>query len=557
MKSFLTTPVFFGLRTNRFAAAALLPCAWLASVSAWSQTPPDAGALQQQIERERQQQLPRRQAPATPAEPAAMKPVAGQMITVTAFRFAGNTLLSAGQLAPAVAGFLNRPLDFNQLQGAAVLVAEVYREAGWIVRAYLPAQDIKDGVVTIQIVEAVFGGARLDGAAPARLADGQILGYLARLSPGAPLSSSDLDRALLLADDLPGVAVRGRLTEGAAERETVAILSATDEPLVAGDVSLDNTGARSTGADRIAANLALNSPAGFGDQATANGIHTRGSDYLRLGYSLPLGSDGWRLGANLSELHYRLIVKPFDEDTDKGRSTSRGLDLSYPLVRGRLANLYATLAYDHKAFDNELAGATTTRYKMDVASLSLAGNLFDTLGGGGANAGSLAYSQGERDNQIGTTNEHFAKLRFTLSRQQVLTPALSLFAQVSGQESNDELDSSEKFYLGGAYGVRAYPSNEGGGDSGVLGTLELRWAAQPGVTATLFHDAGHIRNHADPSYSLKGSGLAVAWQPRADLNLRATVARRHGNNPNPAANDNDQDGSLKKTRLWLNASLSF
>ncbi len=109
-----------------------------ATLSAHAQTPPDAGALQQQIERERQQQLPKRIAPDKPAAPAAMKPARGVVVTVKQFRFAGNTLMTAEQLAPVIADYLNRPLDYAQLQAAAAAVAEAYRAAGWVVNAYLP-----------------------------------------------------------------------------------------------------------------------------------------------------------------------------------------------------------------------------------------------------------------------------------------------------------------------------------------------------------------------------------------------------------------------------------
>ena len=81
----------------------------------------------------------------------------GQTVVVSDFRFAGNTLLTAKQLAPTVAGFKGRPLSFADLQNAAIEVATAYRKAGWIVRAYLPQQDITQGTVTIQIVEAKFG----------------------------------------------------------------------------------------------------------------------------------------------------------------------------------------------------------------------------------------------------------------------------------------------------------------------------------------------------------------------------------------------------------------
>ena len=85
------------------------------------------------------------------------------------FTFAGNTLLPSAQLEPLVAGFLDRPLSFAELQLAPAAIANQYREAGWIVRAYLPGQQIIDGVVTIQVVEAVFGGAQIEGPPPRRV----------------------------------------------------------------------------------------------------------------------------------------------------------------------------------------------------------------------------------------------------------------------------------------------------------------------------------------------------------------------------------------------------
>jgi hemolysin activation/secretion protein len=528
-----------------------------AAIVVQAQTPPDAGALQQQIERERQQQLPKRIAPEKPAAPAAMKPASGVVITVTQFRFAGNTLMTAEQLAPALAGFLNRPLDFAQLQTATAAVAEVYRAAGWVVNAYLPQQDIKDGIVTIQIIEAVFGKVKTEGVLSKRVAPGQVEAIFAtQQAAGASLNAEQLDRALLLADDLPGITVAGSLAAGTREGETDLILKSADEPLVIGEVAIDNTGARSTGESRLTANLNFTSPFGIGDLFSANAIHTQGSDYLRLAYTLPVGSDGWRVGLNGSALRYQLIT--LDPANDKGSSSVAGIEASYPIIRSRLVNLYLNLNADHKNFDNRFGGATTTRYSIDSTSIALNGNLFDNWGGGGANSGSLAWTSGSRDNEFGTTNQHFSKLRYSLTRQQVITNELSFFAQGSGQESGDVLDSSERFYLGGAGGVRAYPSSEGGGDSGVLTNLELRWKLPEGFILTGFHDYGHVRsNDASMSYSLKGYGLSLGWQTPMGANLKATWARRLGTNPNPTITGQDQDGSLDKNRLWLSATLPF
>ncbi len=541
-----------------------LSLAALTAPHAIAQTAPDAGALQQQIERERAIQLPKKIAPEKPVEPAAMKPATGVLITVQQFRFAGNTLLSTEQLAPVVAEYLNRPLDFNQLQAAAAAVANAFRAAGWVVRAYLPAQDIQQGIVTIQIVEAVFGGAQLEGTSK-RIAGGLILRSVDTLqAKGKPLNADALDRALLVADDLPGVAVSGALRAGKREGETDLVLKLADEPLLFGDATIDNTGARSTGSARFAANLNLNSPFGIGDLVTGNLIHSSGSDYFRAAYSLPVGANGWRVGVNASYLGYELIGADFAALVAEGTSKSVGIEARYPIIRSRLKNLFLSVNVDRKRYENESLGATSSDYSIDNYAIGLNGNLFDNLGGGGANNASLVLVGGNVD--LGTLNFRenaalaggFGKFRYSFSRQQIITDHVSFLAALAGQESGNDLDSSEKFYLGGAYGVRAYPTSEAGGASGSLINLELRWRLPQGMTLSGFYDHGRVRNDdGSPSYSLKGAGLAATWQASFGLNLKATWARRIGDNPNPAPNGDDQDGSLNKNRFWLSASQSF
>jgi len=541
---------------TRFHVTPLLnTLSWLlVACTANAQANPDAGSLQQQIERERQTTLPQRVTPGAPVAPRHMAPASGVSVTVKAFRFTGNTQLSSEQLAAILVPYLDRALDFAQLQTTATVVADRYRAAGWVVNAYLPEQDIKNGVVTIRIVEAVFGGAVIEGTT-ARMSAKQLQqGVQAQQELGKPLNADALDRALLLADDLPGVAVSGALRAGLREGETELVYKVADEPLVVGDVRADNTGARSTGASRLSANVWINSPMGQGDQMAVNAAFSEGSRYGRLAYTLPAGHDGWRVGINASYLRYDLLGAD-----GKGTSQILGLEARYPLVRARLQNLYLSLNADDKKIDNQFNGTTSTQYGMNVASVGLNGNSFDELAGGGANNVSLAWTGGHRNNQVGTTTGSFSKLRYSVSRQQTITPLLSLFVGLDGQESRDALDTSEAFYLGGAYGVRAYPTNEGRGSSGDLSKLELRWRMADSVVLTGFYDHGRVRNRdATPSYSLKGSGVAVAWQVSNDLSLTATLARRVGDNPNPnQTTGKDHDGSLTKNRVWLSATLTY
>ena len=565
-----------GLTTCTFLLSLAILIPFSGTQAASPVTTPDAGSLLQQIEQNQKQALPHKMLPDKPAEPAPMQ-MQGGVITVKAFRFAGNTLLSNDKLAPVVAGYLNRPLDFTQLQAAAAAIASAYREAGWIVRAYLPAQDIVEGVVTIQIVEAVFGGAHIQGDIPRRSSREQIMRiFETQQKTATPLNADKLDRALLLADDLPGVTVAGGLREGAKAHETDIDLKLGEEPLVAGELGLDNTGSRSTGSDRVTLNFGLSSPFKLGDLLSANVIHTQGSDYMRLDGNIPLGSNGWRTGINASHLDYSLVAAEFSSMAAHGTSDTVGLEATYPVIRSRLKNLYFNFNADNKYFNNLSASTTTSRYNVNTLTLGLDSNLFDNLWGGGANSASIALVDGRLNlngspTQAGDaittqTAGHYDKLHFAASRQQVVTDSVSLFGSLSGQFAHKNLDSSEKFYLGGAGGVRAYPSSEGGGADGKLLNLELRWRLPRGYNLTGFYDYGHITVNPDNhfagattlnDYSLKGAGLSLAWQSSSGPSIKASYAYRLGNNPNPTATGNDQDGSLFKNRFWVTASIPF
>lgn len=558
-------------------APLILPALLGAMLPALAQTVPNAGTLLQQIEKDRQPALPGRSTQDVQPPPPPLESLSGPSVTVAHFRFEGNGLLDDAALQPVVAPFLGRPLGFQELQRAALAVSAAYRKAGWIARAYLPRQEIEGGVVTIRVVEARFGGTRLSGPAPTRVDADRIDRFVQAAQPvGAPLNADALDRAILLIDDLPGVSASGNLAAGDRDNETVAVLKLEDEPAVDGTLSVDDTGQRSTGEWRETADLSLNSPLRLGDAATLDAIHARGTNYGRLGYSLPAGGGGWRVGVDASVLEYRLITADFAALHARGTSETLGLNANYALVRSRYRNLFLSLDYDHKRFDNRANGATTSRYRIDLASASVNGNAFDDWGGGGSTSGSLSIASGWLD-LGGSPSEAadaastrsagaFNTLRYALNRQQALTGTLALYAAVSGQVASKNLDSSEKFYLGGATGVRAYPTSEAGGSNGQLASLELRARLPANFSATGFLDWGHVTVNAHNdfaggavlnTYSLKGAGVAAGWIAPHGLSLKATYAHRIGSNPNPTPSGADQDGTLKKNRFWLTATLTF
>ncbi|MEN9314588.1 MAG: hypothetical protein RIS35_981 [Pseudomonadota bacterium] len=547
------------------AVAALAGAGALNVLPALAQTPPDAGSLLQQLERERAPALPPPTPPRPRAAPEELRLPAGARIVVRAFRFEGNQRFSDETLAAAVSGALNRPLGFAELKAAAAAVAAVYRDAGWVVRVDLPPQDVTEGIVTLRIVEARFGGVRFDGTPPGRVDPERVTAYFgARQRIGEPLNEHRLARALLLANDLPGVRVTGAMQEGRQDGETDFVLSGSEVPPLSGSVDVDSSGARATGANRVNLALGWSSPTRRGDLLQGLAVRSDGSSYWRTAYSLPLGNDGWRLGVSASGLDYRVTAPELRALGSEGRSDTLGADLTYPWLRTERANAYLTLNADRKRFLNEANGAIQSHYGVSSASIGLSANRLDALGRGGITSGQLIHTRGRTAREAsdpGTNprlSESYAKWRFMLARQQSLAHGLSLHANLTGQHARQDLDSSESLQLGGPGGVRAFPSGEGVGSAGWISSVEVRWQPVGSLTAGVFADTGRVRNFSGgPAYGLSGVGLSVAWQAGNGVSGRAVLARRLSDNPNPTSTGNDQDGSLVLNRLWLSGSFAF
>jgi hemolysin activation/secretion protein len=529
----------------------------------------------QQIERERVPTGRANPQPA-PARPTATTPASGPTVSVSRFRFTGNTLVPEDDLADAVSRFENRALTFDELQAAAAAVAQRYREAGWVVRTLLPAQEIEAGVVTIEVIESRFGATVFDEP-PEESVSARVLRLVRRQLPaGEPVRASAVDRAILLANDLPGVEVAGSLTEGAGPGEVDLLLRLAMSPRFAATAVMDNAGSRSTGANRILLSLVDNAALTVGNQLTGQVLHGRGTDYIRIGYSVPVGPDGWRLGANTSRLNYRVVLPELSALDAAGQSRSTGLEVSYPVVRSRMTNLLMTTTLDAKSFDNTAGATTTSSYRSDALSAGLSAQIADEEGGGVTtlavtpSVGRLDLERSPNRELIALTTRTdgtFRKLRYAIGRLQPLDDGFTLSIGLTGQYSPGNLDSSEKFFLGGSTGVRAYPSGEAGGVSGHLLTTELRWLATPATQLAAFHDWGHVKVNADNAFpgapelnrvSRRGVGLSIVWQLReAGLQLAASVSQRVGRNPNANDAGLDQDGSLVRRRLWLSASVAL
>jgi hemolysin activation/secretion protein len=511
----------------------------------------------------------------------------GTVVTVSQFRFTGNEgLATEAELQDQVRSWVGRSLTAAELQDAAAQVTALLRQKGYVLaRAYLPRQDVTSGVVEVAIVQArVDGtvgvhtaeGVRLSAHRAQMIADGAVVA-------GQPLREQGLDRALQLINSLPGVMGRVLLEQGTAPGTTRVSLDVSEGSLFSGSVWADNFGSRYTGALRGNALVSLNDPMGIGDQVAFLASGSEDMYQGRLTYSAPLGSTGLRGNVSGSLMDYSL-GKEFAALDMEGRALTLNAWFSYPLILAREKGVSLTAGYEYKALKDDGLGVTLRDRRLQSGSLGLNGFFRDSWGGGGYTAWSVAATTGTVDlsrvaidtlaDRLGPkVDGGFTRFNLSLSRLQRLPGQFSFSAAYFGQVATGNLNSSEKFGLGGPYGVRAYPVGEASGDEGHQFNFELRRDFDLGASGSLqlvgFYDVGLIRLNSDPwtnsvntatrknSYALSGAGLGLNYSWNSRASLRLSYAWQIGDNDGRSMAGNNADGRDHGGCFWITGQFRF
>lgn len=523
------------------------------------QSLPDAGSVREQLT----------QAPPVPPRPVELflegQPLlpedqGGMKFRVNSVVLDGNTVVETAELQAAIAADLGQEVDFGGLRAIVNKVSQVYRNRGYIfARAALPAQDIVGGVVRVVVLEGRYGEIR-------SVLNGELteIGkpYLSDLRSGDVIEAKSMERAALLLMELPGYravpVIRPSNTVGAGDLEVVF----KETPQYTGSLRMDNHGGASTGEHRALASVTRYRNLVPGDQLQVDALITEGhTDLFNAQYSLPIGWQGLRASAALSQSRYQLSGVPgLNDGESRGSSNVLTLGVNYPLIRDKTTSLTVHASFVTGRFKN-------TKITLDEQSsaksfpISLRFSVLDDIGGGGSNFGSMTYTSGRISDRVNyqspATLGSFSKQALDVVRLQRLGDRFSGYARMAGQYSGTELDSSERMSAGGPNGVRAFLSGEGSGDRGLLGQLELRYQAAGGggLQPYAFVDGARMTRldaeAGNPIRNLLGYGFGLRLQHQGlGVDVSAAWASRIGLPTNQAA-------QLKEPRYWASLNYAF
>ena len=489
---------------------------------------------------------------------------------VKGIQIMGNTLVDTTTLLALVADAQGQTLTLTQLGELAARITAYYQSKGYpLARAIIPAQTIVLGMVRIEVIEARYGKVGLDNTS--RVNSELLQATLSPLQSGQTIGQTEMDHALLLLSDIPGVVVNATLKPGEAVGTSDLLVESMLGPVASGNVVLDGYGNRYTGRERIGGTLNVNNPLHHGDTLSVSGLSSgSGMNYGRLAYESLLNGQGTRLGGAYSALDYTL-GDPLAALHAHGTAQVSSLWAKHPMLRSRDINLYGQIQYDGLELRDHLdASSIRTDRNLDSWTLSLTGDARDALGAGGINTWSLGWTAGHigfydnaaqlADATTAKTQGNFSKWTVSLARQQALGARGAMYLAFSGQWSDTNLDSSQKLSVGGPYTVRAYDMGAVSGDSGYSVSAEYRHdLGQAGGgqwQAVTFIDSANVTvNHTtwttgDNNATLSGAGIGLNWNGPDQWGAKMYVATPVGSTPVLVGNTNS-------TRAWVEISRRF
>lgn len=538
------------------------PLGWLCLLplaAAAQQTPtlppnvPSAGSLLQQAQPSAAQPPALGRPPAELVLPRAVTapPAGGPSVAVKAFRLAGIDAERAAALLPMLQKYIGPAKTLLDLEDAAKDVeVALQRQGFFLAQAYVPEQQLVDGTVTLQVLIGRLGAVKIEAEPGVKVAP-EFMDRIVALLRGNPVAERELiERALFTLGDLRGIAVNSSLTPGDKVGQADLTIKVTAAKGYAYSLEADNGGSIFTGRYRLFANGEWFNFAGRGDvfsirgQASTNG----GSAFVRAAWLTPINQHGTKFGLAASFLKYRLgaDLEPLDAD---GTAAALSLQLLHPQIRSRNTNLFLTASADVRKFDDRVH-TYPLKIKKGVSTyvtLGAVGDFRDTLGGGGISnyaatliGGRLEIDSPDEktlDEQTYKSAGNYAKIALTGSRLQVLPNKDYLYFNAAAQYASRNLDSSEKFSLGGPSGVRAYPAPESPSDNGLILGWEYRKPlaieSLPGDWVfAVFGDYAYGELHLDPlpqdknTRKLMGHGIGLTYGNTSGLIVKGYVAVR-------------------------------
>lgn len=202
--------------------------------------------------------------------------------------------------------YSGQKLSVGELKLVTKQVSNYYRRHGYpVATAFLPRQEIVDGIVEIKVLPGVLDQVVLKNNSG--LKDSFVQGFIQNLHSGMQMDGDILSRSLNNLNELPGIRARGILEPGTKVGSSSLTVVLEAAPAVEGAVYTDNSGGKYSGRYRYGGQIVVNEPFKNGDRFVAGGLlSNENMRNYNFGYEMAVNKSGGRLEISCAESDYEL-----------------------------------------------------------------------------------------------------------------------------------------------------------------------------------------------------------------------------------------------------------
>jgi len=396
----------------------------------------------------------------------------------------GNTKLQPDDIESSVDPYLGPGRSMNDVHAARDALQKLYQSKGYqSVVVEIPPQQVKNGVILLQVTENSIGRLRVEGAkyhSPQEIRDA-----VPSLAQGTVPNFDQVQKELTDLNKQSGRQVVPLLSPGSMPQTMDVTLKVDDTYPLHGSVEVNNDHSAYTPDLRAIASVRYDNLWQLGHTISATYIvapqDRHATEVYALSYLAPLNTE-WSLLGSAYKSNSNANTLGGTTVLGKGNAVSLQATKQLPVLGGDYTQM-VSFGISRKHFEQniQLAGQTLqaplTYYPLSASYTGQRSGEKSTLGftvTGNFGWRGVGSSNQAFDNQRYNARDNFADLRLDLNYARSFAGDFAVATRASAQASTQPLISSEQFAAGGMSSVRGYLSAEDTADNGAIASVELR-----------------------------------------------------------------------------------
>ncbi len=392
--------------------------------------------------------------------------------------FEDNTIFTDSELNEFFAKYINKKVDYKDLVKISEEITAKYKKAGYITSlAYLPPQEVVNGVLKVKVIEGKVGNIAIEGN---KWTKERYLKTIVLDKNGIEkddvFNVNNLKNSMIEINSQPHLKGKIYLNKGEAVKTTDFRLRIEEKMPLGLTAGWDNQGRDLIGKKRASIGIVDYNLTGFGDQLATNVSMANGTTGVGTNYLLPLNGKGTVLNLDYgySGVDIGGVYKP---SKIEGTSHFYRIGVTQPIFKNQRFDVKADAGFDFRDSETTSLFGRENAYQTRVLRTGISATEDDFNGRWIARSQAsfgLPLMGGQRSGMNSIADSQFFKLNANLVRVHILPVKVLGIARLSGQWANKTLYGSEQMQIGGAYTVRGFEEGSLLGDTGYSLSLEAR-----------------------------------------------------------------------------------